>query len=456
MENIEKYISQIEREVSETEIILKYGEISFILFDLEQYSKVLIKINNERERNPNIQFRKTLIKGYKLVFLSKKRKLKRILENLENQTLKFSPMVETIINKEYLEKFYDYKEDMSLKDNLQYFFKLKLQQKIKEVNEELFLLNQHASLYMNSKDSYIGGDFRYRYDREAIVYKDVNVLQDNFHHFAIYSNEKSKEKTKMELLNILAYVNGTPIFRFTQNPYFNEKMHRLYCQFDLLDMLRLRKNTYFKEEIEETISLQLPILKNYKNYKIVLFKDLKHGEIVDLYHSSLKQFEPLPRCVFLYRVFEYASSVDYKVKFTPQEYKPEDAIEYYIEQAIKYNPNPLYYMDFTKGRIINYFTQLKLEAQKIFFEWANHPYKKNKSKGQIIYNIGRNLVAHGGNGEHNMKYDYANNYKHINDVNIVLELISRYVIELINPELKNSVERRKVYYEKKYNLEKQI
>ncbi len=451
VKKIEDDIRQIEKEISETKIILRYGAMSISLFDLEQYEKVVVKINKEREKNQNLEFRKSLIRKYKLVFLSKKRKLNKILNNLKNNKVEFVPKVETVVNKEYLQKFYTYREDISLKENSKHFLKKRINYCIDKVNEELFLLNFHESVYMNSMDEYIGGDFRYRYDAEAIVYEDVNILQDGSHHFAIYTNEKTREKTKRDILNILAYLNGTPIFLFTQNPSFNRKIDDLYQQFDLLDMLRLRKSEYFKEETEEAISLQLPILKNYKNYNVVLFKALEHGEIVDLYHSSLKQFEPLPRCVFLYRVFEYAASVDYKVRVRPTEYKPEDAIEYYIEKAMSYNPNPLYYMNFSSRRITNYFTKLKSEARKIFKEWSVHPYKKNKSRGEIIYSIGRNLVAHGGNGEHNMKYDYDKNYKHINDVNIVLELISRYVIELLNPELKNAVERRKTYYEKKYN-----
>lgn len=39
---------------------------------------------------------------------------------------------------------------------------------------------------------------------------------------------------------------------------------------------------------------------------------------------------------------------------------------------------------------------------------------------------------------------------HINNVNILLELIARYVIELLNPELKNVVERRTLFYKDKY------
>ena len=41
-------------------------------------------------------------------------------------------------------------------------------------------------------------------------------------------------------------------------------------------------------------------------------------------------------------------------------------------------------------------------------------------------------------------------YLHINNVNILLEIIARYVIELLNPELKNVVERRTVFYKERY------
>lgn len=42
---------------------------------------------------------------------------------------------------------------------------------------------------------------------------------------------------------------------------------------------------------------------------MIAFEKLPHEGILDLYHASLKQFEPLPRCVFLYRVFEYAAYI---------------------------------------------------------------------------------------------------------------------------------------------------
>ncbi len=49
-----------------------------------------------------------------------------------------------------------------------------------------------------------------------------------------------------------------------------------------------------------------------------------------------------------------------------------------------------------------------------------------------------------------MQYDYYKNYFHINNVNIILELIDRYVVELLNPQLRNVVERKKEYYLERY------
>ena len=184
---------------------------------------------------------------------------------------------------------------------------------------------------------------------------------------------------------------------------------------------------------------------------------MPHEGILDLYHAALKQFEPLPRCVFLYRVFEYAAANHYKPMFNPTQYKPEDAIEYYLNLALTYNPNPLYYMDFgsekAKPKLYNFFTILMLEAKKILDEWSNAPFLSNKRTGEIIYLTGRNFTAHGASGvrgERNMQYDYDKNYLHINNVNILLEIIARYVIELLNPELKNVVERRTVFYKERY------
>ena len=45
---------------------------------------------------------------------------------------------------------------------------------------------------------------------------------------------------------------------------------------------------------------------------------------------------------------------------------------------------------------------------------------------------------------------YSTDSDYINNVNIVLEIIARYVVELLNPQLQNVVERRKKYYMERY------
>ena len=129
----------------------------------------------------------------------------------------------------------------------------------------------------------------------------------------------------------------------------------------------------------------------------------------------------------------------------------EDAIEYYVDKIMKHKYNPLYFRTYKKTAneskyIENLICNLKKEVKIIKKEWNKHEYLKNKSIGEIIYKTGRNAVAHGGCGRLNARYDYLNNYKHINDVNIFLELIARYIIEILNPQLTNRVERRKKYY----------
>ena len=125
--------------------------------------------------------------------------------------------------------------------------------------------------------------------------------------------------------------------------------------------------------------------------------------------------------------------------------------------SLNYNPNPLYYIEFggkkAKPKLYNFFTVLKLEAKKIIAEWSTALFLSNKTPGEIIYLTGRNFTVHGASGAHgerNIQYDYDKNYLHINNVNILLELIARYVIELLNPQLKNVVERRTYFYKDRY------
>lgn len=457
MINIDKELRKIDIEYSETEIFLDYGIISLASYKPVSYKKLIVKINNERDKFKRTHQRELFILDYKKVFLAQRKKLKKILANISDRTIKIYPEPTRDEMIRFLKQSWRYNDAINLKENIYQYAETRLRKAIHDTNEELYILNKFPSVYYNQKSSYIGGEFNYRYENEVLIYDKVNAMTDGMHHFLIYCNDHSTLSDKRSLLNILAYFNGCPNFEFLSNRKVNQKLDELYRNFDLMDCIRLRHPNYLRSDIDKPIYLELPIIKNTKNYSIISFKKLPHEGILDLYHASLKQFEPLPRCVFLYRVFEYAAANHYKSVFSTAEYKPEDAINYYLDLAIKYNPNPLYFIDFgndkKKAKLYNYFTVLKREAKKIFGEWTNNPYLATKSKGQIIYLTGRNFTAHGASGrsgERNMQYDYDKNYLHINNVNIVLELIARYVVELLNPKLRNVVERNTKYYKKKY------
>ncbi len=456
--NIKDRIKKIDNEYSENEIYLEHGMQSLIFFyDLSLYNSLIVDINIERDKYDDTENRMKFISLYKQVYFAQRKKLITILKKIEDRTIVIfpEPNKEEII--EFLCDTWKYDDSTSTTENLYNYAEICIRRAINKTNDEIYLLRYYPSVYYNYSDSYIGGKFGYRYDDEILIYDKVNIITDRTNHFRLYVNDETTGVDKRSILNVFAFLNGCPNFQFLDNTYLNKKLEDLYQKFDLLDCIRLRHPNYLKSDVEKSIHLELPIIKNKRGHKIIAFDKMSHEGIFDLYHAALKQFEPLPRCVFLYRVFEYAAANHYKVLFEPAQYNPEDAIEYYLKLALNYNPNPLYYIDFgiknAKPKLYNFFTVLKREARKILDEWSTAPFLSNKSPSQVIYITGRNFTVHGASGKHgarNMQYDYDKNYLHINNVNILLELIARYVIEILNPEIKNVVERRTFFYKERY------
>ncbi|MBE6746805.1 MAG: hypothetical protein E7558_05075 [Ruminococcaceae bacterium] len=151
----------------------------------------------------------------------------------------------------------------------------------------------------------------------------------------------------------------------------------------------------------------------------------------------------------------------YQKMFRPSNYDVRDAINYYVSQIFFYDYTPLYYINYGKIEFDhnnsainikkksicgNFLSLLKKEARKIFSEWQIHPYLKNKNIGEIIYETGRNAAAHASGGLVDARYDYSSNYQHINNVNIILELIARYIIDELHPDYKKLVCKQHALY----------
>lgn len=450
-------IKLVNEEYSESEIFLKNGLPSLMLYEPTSYKQLIVDINIERDKYTDTEDRMKFISLYKQVYFEQRKKLKTILARIEERNIVIFPKP----SREEMMGFWGdtrrYDDSISSTENLYRYAAACVRRVIRDTEEEIYILRYYPSVYYNYQDAYIGGDFNYCYENEVIIYNKVNIRTDGNHHFKLYVNDETSAMDKRSILNVFAFLNGCPNFEFLNNTHVNQKLDDLYQRFDLLDCIRFRHPNYLKSDVENPFYLELPILKNKCGRKIIAFNKMPHEGILDLYHAALKQFEPLPRCVFLYRVFEYVAANHYKIRFNPANYKPEDAIEYYLNLSLNYNPNPLYDIDFggkkTKPKLCNFFTVLKLEAKRILAEWSTASSLSNKTPGKIIYLTGRNFTVHGASGtrgERNMQYDYDKNYLHINNVNILLELIARYVIELLNPQLKNVVERRTYFYKDRY------
>lgn len=422
-----------------------------IYFEIVEYTDIIIELNKERNSKKTYDEKKNLISQYIEVYEACKSKYSKLLENIKSNNLeiKYSDNVE-----EYKDDIYKiigvnlFEEDKSFNENVYSYMKLKLEQRIGEVEEELYRLKNIPSFYINTFSTFIGPSNPSEYNRDIFFYKDINIMVSNDSHFSVFYNEQTKDETKSALLGMIAYFNAMPYFYFTENYSFNQKLIRLYKQFDLVDMLKLRDKNFFLKKEDDDISYMIGSIIKSNKYSAIYLDESEHEMVFELYHASLKQFEPLPRCVFLYRVFEYGVKYHYQKEMKPAEYKVEEAIEYYVSKIIKHKYNPLYFRAYDKKgtSIKNLIYYLKKEINTIKKEWSEHSYLKSKSIGEIIYKTGRNAVAHGGGGRLNARYDYLNNYKHINDVNIFLELIARYIIEVLNPQITNRVEKNKVYY----------
>lgn len=440
-----------------------YSATYIYLFDLEGYNHLIEKQNKIRYASNDYQEKANMIGEYKKILNAKKLKLRRLLRNLENGSLevKYNHVIDGDLNffKNLIIYSYEYNEDISYYENVLYYIEKKLRGRIYEVNDYIYRLRKFPNEFINTLSTFIAPYSPTKYDGDIIFYKDVFICKKESHRMGLYYNENTLEKTKRAILNILAYLNSEPFFYFTENPTFNRKIDELYKHFDLMDMVRLRKNDYFSSRVDEPFHIESPIIKTKNGFKFIEIKDVQHEIMFELYHASLKQFESLPRCVFLYRAFEYGINHYYNPLYKPENSNPEKALNNLFNLAMNHTYMPLYYIDFgtylsddgeiTKKRKVayrNFILKLKNEARAIVNEWSQHPYLADKTVGYIIYQTGRNASAHGGAGDYSARYDYSQNYKHINDINIILELIVRYLIEKMNPHIVDLVERRKKYY----------
>lgn len=432
--------------------------IYLLNYEIDIFSDVFSQLSKSKKMGIN---KADLIDDYIITFKSLRKIIKQLISSINNSKTKI------LFNESFVQKAPSflalsslYSEADSFPINLKKIILNSLNRQLLKTNEAIYLYEKHSCYYLYEETHILNRNFNLRWEDEILLYKNFFISHIGHHRFGLHSSSNYTFVNLNTIINIHSFLNCRPSFIETNNFNFNDKLANIYAEFDILDMIKLRNKKYFSNGENDITFMEPTIFKLNRKFKHTIIPECIHEGLLDLYQSALKQIEPLPRCVFLYRMVEYAINNHYQTIFSPDEIKHKDVINFYISQALTHRYIPIYFIDYgfvsdiktgnkTRKRKISMrdFTKvLKNESKKIIEEWKNTSYLSNKCVGEIVYNTGRNKVAHGGNGDYNSKYDLSKNYLHINNVNIILELISRYLIELLYPELSKVVEKSKKLY----------
>ena len=247
--------------------------------------------------------------------------------------------------------------------------------------------------------------------------------------FFIYFRRGEQDDAE-ELLDILAFLKHKPFFIYTDNEVLNDDLSMIYETISSTDY-SLRSDCGGVPLKEDGIFERLSIY------------GIEYPVLLALYNTVMKQPEPLARCVFLFRIIEnvfgntnYCPVVPVHLGNGKNDYKTY--IENLFVAAMRHYFMPLVcwnYRDLARRSYFNMIVKWKRKAKTIQEKFANH----NIRLGEEVYKVGRCGVAHARPNDFHILHDYSNDYKRVGDINIILYLVCRYLIEVENPKLRKVV-----------------
>lgn len=436
-----------------------------VFYEISEYNDLLkrigAKIEDAEEQN---QLRLLLCK-YDFVLKQKKETIEQLIIGIKSGSIPLSFTINTEWESS-LRKLVNEDEVEEVKNVVEQRIIGRLSLQHRQVMEQRYLIKKSPFVFAKStKWEFVGSNYEQQYLNCMVMYKNMFIeYEDIAHVYVLKYDLLETYGSKNDFMNILSFLLCKPIFVYTKGYSYSKKLEKIYEECNLMDMVKLRKNQLFSDnEHEENYIEARPILKCNTPYNITEIPQMDHPEAFELYNAALKQAEPISKCVFLYRVIEYAINEHYNRTMHPQNADPAIAIEYYLNMAMQHTFIPHYYIDLgryysmdfdsvvvvRKSSMKDLWNTLKQEIERIKVEWIQHPHLSNKTVGEILYSNGRCATAHGhtgAQGRYNARYDYQYNYFHINNVNILLELIARYIVEMLNPKICNLVVRERATY----------
>lgn len=452
------------------ELLCTYAYIRDWKYYNDNYAALIEKNREQKDKEKSQKRKVKLNKDYCQIIKKAKEKITLIRKKISEDKITVVFNIQFSDAKNGIEKTYFDKKFPSVDHILcKIDFNLEMQQI--DLNRLTYLYEVN-NYYECNNELTLSSTFNIGHD--FLIFDNLFIEHNNRRRkFTINFSDKTNKKTLDKALNFLAYFQAKPTFIYSKNPYYNEKIDSLYDLFDLTDLLFITDKKFFNRSDQVLNDSIIPpkFACNYSlDYETISSNIIQHPTLFQLYHDSLKQIEPLPRCVFLYRIFEYATTSKKNFYSEPfekflkekgvedeKEKKKENLLQFFYKKALEHKFIKLYYLDHgfklnskydgsKKNQYISVrqesyqdlISKLKKKSIKILSEWKNE--KSNNPFYDNIFMAGRNAVAHGNFDELPIKtYEKIKDYQHINNVNVFLELISRYIIETMNPGLNNIV-----------------
>ena len=151
MINVDDELLCIDNEYSEKEIFLEYGVASLMFYNPTPYTKLIVAINNERDKYDRLQERKHFIPLYRKVYLAQRKKLMKILEEIKQRTIVIEPEPTPYEMEECIGNTWTYKHDISNRENVYQYAETRLKKAIFDTNQELYILKKYPAVYYNRK-----------------------------------------------------------------------------------------------------------------------------------------------------------------------------------------------------------------------------------------------------------------------------------------------------------------
>lgn len=147
--NMIEKIRQADSEYSEDDIFLKYGLPSLMLYEPIKYKNLIFEINIERDKYTTTLDRMRFISLYKQVYLAQRKKLRKILERIENRTIRIfpEPTRDDIIR--FLNDSWQYDDMVSNFENVYRYAATCIKRAIQDTEEEIYLLRHYPFIYYN-------------------------------------------------------------------------------------------------------------------------------------------------------------------------------------------------------------------------------------------------------------------------------------------------------------------